>query len=248
MDAVICPKGHQSIDHDYCSECGAKIGNGTGSGFEKGIGNGLGAAPASTDFDVCPDCGTKREHKGVAFCEICGFNFLTGARGEVPMEYSVAAPSEPEPMRETVPEPVPELVDEPAEAVPADLTTAWTATVTIEQTFPQPDSPDPPTDFVPFAVTLDKPVTLIGRTSQTRAIFPEIALDHDDAVSHRHALLQFDAAGGLVVRDIGAANGTMVNGKEIKAMVDHPLTDGDEISLGHWSRIKVKMTTAGTAA
>jgi hypothetical protein len=232
METLVCPKGHQSSDLDYCSECGAKIGNGIGNGVASAV------APAA-DADVCPDCATARDHKGVAFCEICGYNFLTGARGEIPVNF-YAAPAVEAP--EVMPAAVADSVPEPVEPEPAASTAAWGVVVSVDQASKQSDSPDPPADFVPFTVALDKLVSLIGRTSQTRAIFPEIAMDHDDAVSHRHALLQFDAEGSLVVRDIGAANGTIVNGKEIKAMVDYPLQDGDEITLGHWSRITIKAT------
>jgi len=233
MDTLVCPKGHQSSDRDYCSECGAKIGNGTGNGAGQPV-------AAVQDAEACPDCATPRDHKGVAFCEICGYNFTTGARGEVPVNFfatPVAQAQEPA----ATPEPAAEAATEPAE--PAEpLKAAWTVVVSVDASSKLPDSPDAPADCLPFTVALIKPVNLIGRTSQTRAIFPEIAIDYDDAVSHRHALLQFDADGGLVVRDIGAANGTMVNGKEVEPMLDHSLKDGDEITLGHWSRIAVKAT------
>ena len=41
----------------------------------------------------------------------------------------------------------------------------------------------------------------MGRTSQARAIHPEISLDFDDAVSSRHAILTLAADGSLVLRD-----------------------------------------------
>ena len=87
--------------------------------------------------------------------------------------------------------------------------------------------------------TLAKPVNLIGRQSAARAIHPEIPLDFDDAVSHRHAVLTKLDDGSLVLRDIGSSNGTQVNATEVQPMTDIPLHDGDEITLGHWTRIKV---------
>jgi pSer/pThr/pTyr-binding forkhead associated (FHA) protein len=103
-----------------------------------------------------------------------------------------------------------------------------------------PESPEAPNDIAPFVIALDKPVSLIGRRNEARAIFPEIALPHDEAVSRRHALLQTDPQGGLLLRDIGAANGTRLNGKELEPMVDYAVKDGDEITLGHWSRLRVQ--------
>ena len=46
--------------------------------------------------------------------------------------------------------------------------------------------------------------------------------------------------GTLVLRDIGAANGTRLNGKDVEPLTDNPLRDADEITLGHWTRIVVK--------
>ena len=214
----LCPKGHTSRESDYCSECGAKI-QGSGSATVTDMNAGAGGG------DLCPDCGTMREPGGVVFCEVCGYNFSTGAHGEVP----VAAPAETPSSTVAEPEPFPIAVVQ-----------QWTVTISIDPTLRSPESPDPPAGPAPFSVTLTEPVSLIGRRNESRAIFPEIALDHDDAVSRRHALLQLDAQQGLALRDIGAANGTRLNSKEIQPMTDYPLRDGDEITLGHWSRISVK--------
>jgi pSer/pThr/pTyr-binding forkhead associated (FHA) protein len=112
--------------------------------------------------------------------------------------------------------------------------------VTVDPSLREPGSPEPPAGVGPFTIPLDKQATLIGRRSESRAIFPEIPLNFDDAVSHRHALLQRGDGGTLALRDIGAANGTRLNGKDVEPMVDKPLQDGDEITLGHWTRITVK--------
>jgi pSer/pThr/pTyr-binding forkhead associated (FHA) protein len=80
---------------------------------------------------------------------------------------------------------------------------------------------------------------LIGRTSQKRAILPEISLDFDDAVSHRHAILEMRADRSLILRDIGSANGTSLNGHEIPLTRDIPLQNGDIVTLGHWTKITI---------
>ncbi|MDA1347495.1 MAG: response regulator [Chloroflexi bacterium] len=49
-------------------------------------------------------------------------------------------------------------------------------------------------------------------------------------VSRRHALIIHTAA-GYVIRDLGSANGTWVNGIRVEHE-DHPLNDGDGIRLG----------------
>jgi ribosomal protein L37AE/L43A len=225
MDAYVCPKGHESSEPDYCSECGAKMQNGGVAPLPPAEAIPL---PATTAQE-CPDCGTAREHSGVTFCEICGYNFTTGARGEVPTP---------------VPAPLaPPVVQAPAPAaapVVAPPSGGWSVVVAVDPSLRQPGSPDPPADVPAFTISIKDPVSLIGRKSAARAIFPEIPLDFDEAVSRRHALLQLSADGGLVLRDIGAANGTRLNGQDVQPMTDCALKDGDEITLGHWTRISVK--------
>jgi pSer/pThr/pTyr-binding forkhead associated (FHA) protein len=43
------------------------------------------------------------------------------------------------------------------------------------------------------------------------------------------------------MRDIGSANGTTLNGVELEPLVDTPLKAGDEITLGHWTRLTVQI-------
>lgn len=229
---LVCPRGHASTEADYCSECGAKL-QGVPAAANGG-GTGQSAAIAG---QVCPDCGTVRERGDTAFCEVCGFNFVTGAHGEVPPAAApVSVEAEPEPV--SVPETVAELGG-PGQAPVAEVP-QWAVEVCVDPSLRGPESPEAPVDVAPVSVVLDKPVCLIGRRNEARAIFPEIALPHDEAVSRRHALLQTDGQGGLLLRDIGAANGTRLNGKELEPMVDYPVNDGDEITLGHWSRLRVQ--------
>lgn len=219
---MMCPKGHASTEADYCSECGAKIQGRDGSDALQHS-----RASAGTG-DVCPDCGTLREQGGVVFCEVCGYNFATGAHGEVPLP----AQPEPEPVEaaETAPQPQPSHKG----------AKQWAAIVSVDPTLRSAESPEAPSDLAPFSISIEQPVSLVGRRNEARAIFPEISLDHDEAVSRCHALLQLDPDGGLQLRDIGAANGTRLNGKDCTPMTDYPLVDGDEITLGHWTRIKVQ--------
>jgi pSer/pThr/pTyr-binding forkhead associated (FHA) protein len=113
-------------------------------------------------------------------------------------------------------------------------------TVTIDPSLREPNSPEPPASSAPQTIALDKPVALIGRRSETRAIFPEIALDLDTAVSHRHAILSRSADGEVTLRDIGSANGTRLNDRDLPPLTDVVIHDGDQLTLGHWTRIVVK--------
>lgn len=227
MTGYACPKGHTSTESDFCSECGAKIqANGAAAG------SGGAGAPATGAPAKCPDCGTARFAEDTVFCEICGFNFMTGTHGEIPLPGAAAA---------VPPPPVP---DTPASSAapqesPAPVS-GWTVSVRVDPSLRESGSPPPPADAASFTIELRKELSLIGRTSQSRAIFPEIAIDFDDAVSHRHALLNRDGGGRLLLRDIGSSNGTRLNGKDVEPMTDVELHDGDELTLGHWTRVAVR--------
>jgi hypothetical protein len=219
MDTYVCPKGHASTEPDFCSECGAKI-QGVAAATPTGA---VTAAAVPASGPACPDCGAPRALDGGSFCEVCGYNFVTGAHGEVP------AATEP------VVDPVTMQQPQAQPAAPAPL---WQATVEIDASL-SPEGPAPPA-VAPFTVTLDKEVSLIGRRSETRGIIPEIALNFDDGVSHRHALLQRASDGSISVRDIGSANGVQLNGRALAPMVDEPLHDGDRLTLGRWTRITIQ--------
>jgi FHA domain len=242
MATYSCPKGHSSTEADYCSDCGTKI---------------TPAAPASrlaapvAAVPSCPDCGTPHELTDGKFCEICGYNFATGAHGELPL--AVAPLVEQVTVKQSTAAP---LADQGAPVNPAmamnpppglgDLGNAadpsaspWAVVITIDPTLRHPDSPAPPADHTPVTIALAKTSTLVGRNSQMRAIYPDIALDWDDAVSHRHALINRQPNGKLTIRDIGSANGTSINQIEIAPMVDIPLNHDDAIKLGHWTQLKI---------
>jgi len=152
------------------------------------------------------------------FCEVCGYNFSTCTHGNV-----------------LVPEAAP---DDRLKSV--TQARQWTLVASIDPTLRDPDGPEAPADVAPIDIALDKPVSLIGRRSDKRAILPEVSLDLDDAVSHRHALLTRGDDGSLTLRDIGSANGTRLNGADVQALADNILHDGDQITLGRWTRLTVK--------
>ncbi len=218
MSTYLCPKGHESSESDYCSECGAKIGSSSVS-----------IAPLTSETaTLCPDCSTPHELYSGNFCEICGYNFATKAHGELPIIQPV----------------VPEVVA-PLETVTTkqESVSEWEVVVTIDSLPHHADSPEPPADQPPITIRLDKLTHLIGRTSQVRAISPDIAIDFDDAVSHRHALLDRQPDNTFTLRDIGSSNGTQLNGVELKPMVDSLLKNGDEITIGHWTKVTIRAIT-----
>jgi FHA domain len=206
LTSYICPQGHQSLDPDYCSQCGSRISIMTDATIDATVDNSPGlvkvAQPLTTPAAIsCPVCATTRTPGN--FCETCGYNFLTGT---------------------------------PAELLAS--TTGWQIEVAIDNKLATPDSPlspERPTQSIDLTVGS----YLIGRTSQKRAILPQISLDFDDAVSHRHALIELRADRSLILRDIGSANGTNLNGHEIPLTRDIPLRAGDVVTLGHWTKITI---------
>jgi hypothetical protein len=166
------------------------------------------------------------------FCEVCGYNFSTGTHGNVPSEI--------------LPEPQPELdpaPDPPPPTAAAEVAIRqWTVTIAVDPSLRDPDGPEAPAGVVSVVMPIDKTVSLIGRKSDKRNIHPEVSLDFDDGVSHRHALLNCTGDGGLTLRDIGSSNGTSLNGAGIKPLEDIQLHDGDQITLGRWTRLTVTAT------
>jgi pSer/pThr/pTyr-binding forkhead associated (FHA) protein len=78
----------------------------------------------------------------------------------------------------------------------------------------------------------------IGRRSASRGIEPEIDLTgppSDPGVSRLHAVLIAGEDGTWSVLDPGSANGTLVNGSEIRPNEPVKLREGDRVNLGAWT-------------
>jgi FHA domain len=231
MSNYQCPKGHISTEPDYCSECGAKI---QGSIEQVITVNPLDNLPKlAKNAITCPACTAPHDPTSGHFCEICGYNFNTGVHGEVPIksaEYKVLSAESP------LLTPNSSLLT-PNSSPPTQH--SLEITITVDPALRNAESPEAPNQ-PPIILRLDKDSNLIGRRSEARGINPEIALNFDSAVSHRHALINRQSDGTFTLRDIDSSNGTVLNTVELTPMVDAVLKDGDEFTLGHWTRIKVR--------
>jgi pSer/pThr/pTyr-binding forkhead associated (FHA) protein len=98
--------------------------------------------------------------------------------------------------------------------------------------------PDAPVGHPAQTFTLFDPESLIGRPAS--AVRVQVPVGHDPGVSRRQAVLIRRPDGTLVVRDLGSANGTQLNGRELLAGVDEPLKDGDALAVGAWTKITVR--------
>jgi hypothetical protein len=116
----------------------------------------------------------------------------------------------------------------------------WQAILSIDgslYTEPDPNLPLPADPDRMFP--LDLAENLIGRRSDRKDIHPEINVN-DSGVSHRHAKLTREQDGSFSLLDLGSTNGTRLNGADIEAGVSAPLKDGDQITMGYWSRLAIR--------
>jgi FHA domain/WXG100 protein secretion system (Wss), protein YukD len=84
----------------------------------------------------------------------------------------------------------------------------------------------------------------IGRSSSSKAIKPAIDLSGpppDLAVSHQHAVLVAQPDGTWALVDQGSVNGTFLNGVEVAPGQRASLHDGDQISLGRWTVLTIRL-------
>ena len=240
MPLTQCPKGHDSTEADFCSECGAKI-----------VSAAAVPSPAAPSVPVsCPDCSTPHDPQAGSFCELCGYNFLTGAHGELPHAPAMSPTAAGASITPTSDAAQP--TTQGSAATVASETSSppaqyWEIVITVDPSLRSADDPVPPPPQAPLTFRLEKASYLIGRHHERRGITPDIALDFDDAVSHRHALLICQGDSSWVVRDIGSTNGTKHNGMDLEALVDVPLQAGDELTLGHWTRITLKVISMGSS-
>ena len=76
---------------------------------------------------------------------------------------------------------------------------------------------------------------ILGRVSEGQPVVPDIDLTpykaYEAGVSRMHAsLCNFDQK--LTVTDLGSANGTRINGRQITSHIPYPINHGDILTLG----------------
>lgn len=190
------------------------------------------------DTRKCENCDTPCGPDDV-FCENCGYDFITGS-----------LPSD------STPGPAPVADDEvnlpaaPSVLAPDEDVVAIRLSVAVDRDYfdevvndGEIDFPDPvpaPTELELFGAEIH-----IGRTSESRAIHPDIDvadLTGDQAVSSRHAVLRGDDDGSYTVTDVGSTNGTFIDditGDAIDAGTPIELVTGTAVYVGAWTKITV---------
>jgi hypothetical protein len=231
---AVCPQGHQSSAEDYCDVCGMPIEAGSGTPP-------VGTPPPPPDAPTqkpagnpCPNCHTANAVDAL-FCENCGYDFTTGQ----------------------LPRPLAPPDAASAQAVPPaaapDGTAEWVAEVWIDPDwYAAQGVTDPlPSAGEPAVVPLAERTVLVGRTSTSRNIHPQIDCSADSGVSRRHAQLSTDGQRWWV-EDLQSSNGTYVGGagEPLPTTPVPPgqrveLADDDRVYVGAWTRIVVRRAAQG---
>jgi hypothetical protein len=181
------------------------------------------------------------------FCEACGYDFTTGQAPRAVSSLDLDAPAGVSSGRATADTPeVPEPIAPP-------LGAAWVAEVWIDPDwYAEQDSSDPlPSAGVPVVVPLKTKSVLVGRTSRSRNIHPDIDLTTDNGISRRHCQFTTDGSRWWV-EDLGSSNGTYVGGP-LGPLPTVPITPGEKrevapderIYLGAWTRVVLRKAAPG---
>jgi hypothetical protein len=207
-----CKQGHASSELDYCSVCGAPMGPERAASAAAG-----GHAP-------CPACAERRVDPAARFCEVCRFDFVAKAPGPPP----VARESRPAPAR------IPSVS-------PPHVKRTWSLVLTVDPTLdvdPDPKAPCP-IGTAPQVFAVADFDMLVGRHDEKRDIHPELSV-RDPGASRRHAKFVTLEDGALALQDLASMNGTKINGADVVPGSRRTLVDGDEVTLGRWTRIRVR--------
>jgi len=243
--SAVCPAGHTSAAEDYCDVCGMPIDAAAAAPSPPPPTDSPTQAPSGATGAVpCPNCETPNLPEAL-FCEACGYDFTTGS-----MPRPLAPPDAPPDLTPTDAVAPPSPIDAPPIAVPAGKFD-WVAEVWIDPAwYEAQESPDPmPSPGLPDVVPLRAESLLVGRTSRSRNIHPQIDCASDSGVSRRQAQLTTDGTRWWV-EDLDSANGTFV-APASGALPEDPIPVGqkrelapdDRVYLGAWTRIVIRQAT-----
>jgi hypothetical protein len=212
-----CREGHESTELDYCSVCGAQMRAAGSVGEASGGLGGSSLNGSQAKGDACPSCGEPRTFAEARFCEVCRYDFVAQKGGPPPLV--PAAPPRQE----------------------AASFSGWELVVGVDATLdidPDPASPCPQGE-AERVFALDGAEVLVGRRDDRRDIRPEIPLG-DPGTSRRHAKFMRNADGSVVLQDLASLNGTRLNSKDVEPGSRQVLKDGDTVTLGRYTRIRLR--------
>ncbi len=258
-----CANGHQTSATDYCDQCGSPMAR-----VERAPSGATPSAPAAGNPGIeCPQCQTVNVADAL-FCEACGFDFLGGPPVPAPAHRDPAsADSDEAGTEDGGPSGEADLDEDTTTATavvgphpPAaggsknpspDVDVEWVVELWIDPDwYAVQDSPDPlPSPGPPATVPLRHRSVLIGRTSRSRNINPDIDCASDTGVSRRQAQLTTDGTRWFI-EDLDSANGTFV-APASGVLPSHPIQVGkrveldadDRVYFGAWSRMVIRQAT-----
>jgi hypothetical protein len=265
-----CPNGHPSASSDYCDTCGAPIGESPTPVAKTASGPGLDPAPSSpvganadqgesgpaspsssATTQACPNCATVNTADAL-FCEECGYDFTTGTmpRAEAEVSSLDLGTGSGAGNLDTGAQPSTAAESTPPSVAPA-VKLEWVAEIWVDPDwYAEQESDEPcPSPGLPVVVPLRAQSLLIGRTSRSRNIHPEIECSSDVGVSRRQAQLTTDGQRWWI-EDLQSSNGTYV-GAASAAVPTEPLPAGqrrelapdDRIYVGAWTGIVIRRAT-----
>ena len=207
-----CPKGHDSTEADFCSECGTKLA--------------VIAEPVPADAVFCPDCGMARIGEE-RYCEACRYDFQPDAPA-----LELDAP-------ETDPEGEEPAAIEPEPLAPAEAALWVCVQVDPSRVIkPNPDNPCP-VAWTEQLFPLDLAETRVGRRSQAKDAQADIPIA-DSGISRRHLSFRRTPGGGFAALDLNSTNGTKLNDVELEAGILTPIKPGDQLTIGEWTRLVIR--------
>ncbi len=174
-------------------------------------------------------CGELRPSPLARFCDTCRYDFVT----HLPFSATpiTATPAPPSPQAQPSPQ---VLAPSPAPAA-SPAVQRWELLAQVDASLRKPEDPEPG-DRSERLFPLDLQDHLIGRRSDSADIHPEVVIP-DPGISRRHARLLRQPDGGMALVDLGSMNGTQVNGAAVAPNVITPLAEGDQVTLGCWTRL-----------
>ena len=264
---AVCPNGHDSASDDFCDVCGMRIGGSPATGPSPAA-SVPSPGPAAETCPSCGTTRTGQFCEACGF-NFNGPRFIPAspppsASSPPPSAAVIPPTSVGSPVPAGPPAPAAESVSSTPSARSAPSVppapsmssfpypqATWTAVVGADRAYYERvqavSGPEGAAVVFP-AYCAERRFQLvgnqmrIGRRSVSRGLAPEIDLTGppaDPGISRLHAVLIATPDGSWAVLDPGSANGTLVNGSEIRIGDEVPLHDGDRINLGAWTAITV---------
>ncbi|CAN5193221.1 hypothetical protein BH11CYA1_BH11CYA1_23440 [soil metagenome] len=237
MTTYNCPAGHDSVDPDFCSECGNQLAAVPGAGAPSAdpaaapittsapASKTAASAPSSASsgsHENCPMC-TEVRDGSAQFCGVCGYDYVNKTGGEVPQAAAPAALATANPSYAPAPSAV------PSSSGSASLSSARIdIEIVVAGTGPRKHS-------------LFDSESLIGRPNNKVAL--SLVIDGDEGISRRQMMVTRHADGKVTVRDLDTVNGTKVEHDggtvTLAAGEEKEIVVGDKIIIGEHTFVTI---------